>query len=276
VPGIGEAAVIFGPGAAYLWRVSDGTYADRFRTYTYELVMNEVPLEAKYVPVPGRPLAITSGHDNKAVVWDLAGRRIHAVLGRHTALTSALDCGVTAKGTHVAATGGHDNRVNIWDALRGRRIGHLRIAERMTYLRHRECGHPAALSLVLTGPQMVILVLCEDGRLRIFRKRKRRPGYERMSLDASGASSLVVLPLTDGRTVTVTGGRDGRLRAWDLDAVLDAMGQDGLDVAALIDIETEVKITNLCAGSADTVVLSTLNGLAAVKVHALPLRPEMT
>jgi hypothetical protein len=97
-----------------------------------------------------------------------------------------------------------------------------------------------------------------------------------MSLDASGASSLVVLPLTDGRTVTVTGGRDGRLRAWDLDAVLAAMGQDGLDVAPLIDIETEVKITNLCAGSADTVVLSTLNGLAAVKVHALPLRPEMT
>jgi len=270
VPGIGAAAVTFVWGTAYFWRLSDGENAAMFRSYAYPLKVGQVPLEARYVPVPGRPLAVTFGHGNKAVVWDLAGRRIHAVLGRHSGLISATACGVTAKGTHVAATGGHDNQVNIWDAPRGRRIGHLRIAEWMTYLRHRDAGHPAAVNLVLTGPQTVVLVLCEDGKLRIFRKRKWRPGYQRTSLDASGASSLVVLPLTDGRTVAVAGGRDGRLRAWDLDAALAAIGHGGSGIPPLMDIETEVTITSLCAGPADTVVLSTLNGLAAFKLHALP------
>jgi len=140
----------------------------------------------------------------------------------------------------------------------------------MTYVRDRDSGHPAAVQMVLTGPRRVILVLCGDGQLRIFRKKRRRPGYQRISLDASGASSLVVLPLTDGRTVAVAGGRDGRLRAWDLNVALAALGQGRGGIAPLVDIETEVTITNLCAGSADTVVLSTLNGLAAFKLHALP------
>jgi ABC-type nitrate/sulfonate/bicarbonate transport system substrate-binding protein len=144
----------------------------------------------------------------------------------------------------------------------------------MTYLRNRGSGHPAAVGLALGGPQIVVLVLCEDGKLRIFQKRRRRPGYRRACLEADGASSLVVMELTDGRTIAVTGGRDGRLRAWDLHAVLGAAGPGGNGIPPLIDIQTEVAITNLCAGSADTVVLSALNGLAAVKFHALPLQHE--
>ncbi len=272
VPGVGHAAVIFMSGFARLWRLSDGGHAGWFRTFAYGGTTNQQPLEAGFVPVPGRPLAITHGHDNKAVIWDLAGRRIHAVLGRHSGRTSALACGVTARGAHVAVTGGHDNTVNIWDAMRGRRIGHFRIAGRMTYLRHRDCGHPAAVRLVLSGPQTVVLVLCEDEKLRILQKRRRQPGYQRRSLDASGASSLAVMPLTDGRTLAMTGGRDGRLRAWDLDAVLAATGEGASGVRPLIDIETEVTITGLCAGSADSVVLSTPNGLAAFQFHPVPAR----
>jgi WD40 repeat protein len=273
VPGIGNAAVIFASGVAFLWRLSDGEYAGRFRTYAYDPVTSQVPLEARYLPVPGRSLVLTCGHDNKAVVWDLAARTIHAVLGRHSGLTSAL--GVTARGARIAATGGHDNTVNIWDPVRGRHIGHLRIAEPTTYLRNRDSGRSAAVGLALAGPQIVVLVLCEDGKLRIFQKRRRRPGYRRVCLAADGASSLVVMELTDGRTIAVTGGRDGRLRAWDLRAVLGAAGPGGSGIPPLIDIETEVAITNLCAGSADTVVLSALNGLAAVKFHALPLQHEL-
>jgi WD40 repeat protein len=267
VPGVGYAAVIFTFGIAHIWRLSDGKHVGRFHTFVYGEATNSKPLEAGFVPVPGRSLAITCGHDNKAAVWDLAGRRIHAVLGGHSGRTSALACGITAKSSYVAATGGHDNRVNIWDPLRGRRIGHLKVAERMTFLRHAACGHPAAVRLVLSGPQAVILVLCEDEKLRIFRKRRRRPGYQRRSLDASGASSLAVMQLTDGRTLAMTGGRDGRLRAWNLDTVLADAGRGASEVLPLIDIEIEVAITSLCPGSADSVVLSTPNGIAAFQLR---------
>jgi WD40 repeat protein len=277
VPGAGHAVVAFDPGGARIWRLPGGDPVIAFQTYlpTYDIYLDaylrgptdRLPIQAAYVPLPGRPLAVTCGHGNKAVVWDLAGRRIHAVLGRHTGRISALACGTARDGTLLAVTGGHDNRVNIWNVARGRRAGHFRIAGRMAHLRRRDSGRAISVNLVTTRDRAVVLVLCADGKLRIFQKRRWRPGYQRASLDASGASSLAVLRLTDGRSVAMTARHDGRLCAWDLDAALAAIGSGENHTAALITIETEVTITGLSAGTEDTVVLSTLNGLAAFRLH---------
>ncbi len=277
VPGVGQAVVAFDPGGARIWRLPDGDPVIAFQTYlpTRDIYLaaylrgpaGRLPIQAAYVPLPGRPLAVTCGHGNKAVVWDLAGRRIHAVLGRHTGRISALACGTAPDGTLLAVTGGHDNRVNIWNAARGRRAGHFRITGRMAHLRHRDSGRAILVNLVTTEDRAIVLVLCADGKLRIFQKRRWRPGYQRASLDAGGASSLAVMRLTDGRSVALTARRDGRLCAWDLDAAIAAIGSRGTDAAALISIETEVTITGLSSGNEDTVVLSTLNGLAAFRLH---------
>lgn len=175
----------------------------------------------------------------------------------------------------MVATAGRDNRVDIWNVVRGRRIGHIKITARITYLRHPDSGHATAISLDMIGHQRaIILVLCEDGKLRIFQKRRWRRGYQRAELDADEASCLTVMRLTDGRTMAVTGGHDGRLCAWDLEAVLTASGRGENNVPTLIDVETEVAITSLSVTSDDTVVVSALNGLAAFRFHAdgLPSR----
>jgi WD40 repeat protein len=282
LPGVGYAVVTFDSFAARIWRLPGGDPVVAFQTYVpapdlhpalgfFGAPSDRRPIQAAYVPLPGRPLTITCGDTSKAVVWDLVGRRIHAVLGRHTGTISALACGTDQGGTPVAATGGQDNRINIWKVTRGRRIGHFRIVSRMTYLRQRESGHATSLSLIKMGRRSIVLALCEDGKLRIFRRNRWRPGFERTCLDTSGASSLAVLRLTDGRTVAMTGHYDGRLCAWDMDAALSGGGNNA---SPLIQIETEVTITGLCVGDEDTVVLSTLSGLAAFRLHAehLPRR----
>lgn len=273
LPDIGDVAVGFygDDGYAQIWRLRDGAQLAGFRSHLpTEPILSPAgrsPLQAAFVSLPGRPLAITSGHGNKAVVWDLVGRRIHNVLGNHSAPTSALAFVTTSDGIVLAATGGQDNTVNLWDVVRGRRVGHIAIAPSASYLRRRESGHPVAISMVSTGQHgLVVLVLCEDERLSIFsRKRRWQPGFRRTVIEAKGATSLTVLPLTGGPTVALTGGSNGRLSAWDLDALVS--GASGSGLCTLADIETETPITGLSAVGDNTVIMSGIHGLAAFRLH---------
>jgi WD40 repeat protein len=202
------------------------------------------------------------------VVWDVVGRRIHNVLGNHTGPTSALAFVTISDGSFLAATGGQDNTVNLWDVVRGRRVGHIAIAPSASYLRRRESGHPVAISMVSTGQHgLVVLVLCEDERLSVFSRKSRwQPGFRRTVIEAVGATSLTVLPLTGGPTVALTGGSNGRLSAWDLDALVSG-ASSGSGLRMLADIETETPITGLSAVGDDTVVMSGIHGLAAFRLH---------
>jgi len=270
VPGIGYAAITFGRGDAQIWRLPRGNRVAGFRTMvgTIRTGIGRLPMQAAYVPVPGRPLVLTCGHGDRAVVWDLVGRRIHNVLGKHRHGTSAVTCGMTLDGTPVAATGGHDNTVNIWNAERGRRIGRFKVTGRITYLRRRHSGYPTTISLVMTERnRILVLVLCEDGKVSIFQRRRRGLGYRRAVLGVEGASSVAVMQLTDGRTIAVTGGHNGRLSVWDLRAALEGIGKGKGNLPALIDIETEIAITDIAVAGDDTIVTSALNGLAAFRFH---------
>jgi WD40 repeat protein len=273
LPDIGDVAVGFYGYTSYaqIWRLQDGAKLAYFRTHlpTEPIPAGRAPLQAAFVPLPGRPLVMTSGYGNKVVVWDLVGRRIHNVLGNHTGSIGVL-AGVTISGSRfLAATGGQDNTVNLWDVVRGRRVGHITIAPPTNYLRRRESGYPVGISMLSTSQHgLVVLVLCEDESLSVFSRKSRwHLGFRRMVIEAEGATSLTVLQLTGGRTVALTGGSNGRLSAWDLDALLSG-GSGGSGLRALADIETETAITGLSAGRDDTVVMSGLHGLAAFRLHA--------
>ena len=189
IPEVGHAAITFeADGTARVWRLPSGDEVTAFGTYfgAIRTLNNRLPVQAAYVPLPGRPLAVTCGYRDKVIVWDLVDKRIHNVLGKHAGWTSALDCVTAHDGTFVAATGGHDNRINIWNVLRGHRIAHLRIVSRTTFLRRRDAGYATAVSIIMTQQhRLVVLVLCEDGKLRVFQKRRRRPGFQRTELDGT-------------------------------------------------------------------------------------------
>lgn len=262
VPRLGQAAITFGSdGYARIWRLPNGDHVTGFLAYP-----GRVPIQAAYVPVPTRPLAVTCGYGEKAIVWDLVGRRIHDVLGKHTGWISTVSCGAMGDGTLVVATGGCDNRVNIWDVMRGRRVARLKLAKRTAYLRDPESGHAAAVCLaMIRHDEAIVLVLCENGQLKLFRKSKWRSGYTGTLLGGNGASRLAVLRLSDGRLLAMTGGMDGCLCAWDVEAALGG-GERG--TPPLVTIETEVAITGLSIAGDDTIVTSTVNGLAAFRLHA--------
>lgn len=270
LPDVGDVVVGFYGYHAQIWRLRDGTELGTFRMHlpTEPILAGHWSPQAAFVPLPGRPLAITSGHGNKAVVWDLVGQRIHNVLRNHTGQISALTFMTASGGRFLAATGGQDNTVNLWDVVRGRRVGHITIAPPASYLRRRESGRPAALSMLNSEQHgLVVLVLCEDESLSVFSRKSRwQPGFRRTVIETDGATSLAVLPLSGGPTVVLTGGTNGRLSAWDLEALLTcASGGSGL--RTLADIETETPITGLTAVGDDTVVMSGLHGLAAFRVH---------
>ncbi len=270
LPEIGLAAVVFGQRRAWFFRLSDGDLVTRFRTHVDadRTHVDRLPIQSAYVPGPGRPLAVTCGHGDKAVVWDLAGRRIRHVLAKHKRMVSAVTSGTAPDGTPLAVTGGQDNRVNVWAVGRGRRTGHLRIVSRTSYLRRRESGYAVAVRMATSRrDRPVILVLSEDGDLRIFEKRTWRFGYRRATLRAAGASSAATMRLADGRTVVLTGDRSGRLCAWDLEAAL-AAGRRGPAATPLVDVETETQITGLSVAGGDTVVTSAPSGLAAFRLNA--------
>lgn len=274
IPGIGHAAVIFDTGGfAAIWMLPAGGLVNLFRTYfgAIRTQADRLPVQTTYVALADRPLVITCGHGSKAIVWDLVGRRIHDVFDGHTGPVTALASGTSHDGTPVAATGGQDNKVRIWDVVRGRRIDRLRLARRLTYLHRRDSGCARAVSLALSEERrFVVLVLCEDGCLRIFRQKGGWPRYQRAVVDTRGASGLAVITLADGRLVAVTGGADGRLCAWDIKVALTgAQGRHTWGqrnkAPLLLSIETEVSVTGLTVAADDTVVASTLTGLAAFR-----------
>ena len=264
LPGVGDAVITFhDSNSVIIWRLSDGDEAAGFPVYT-----DRLPLQAAFVPLPSRPLAITCGHGEKAIIWDLVDKRIHNVLGKHTGWISTVASGTTRNGTLVAATGGHDNKVNIWNVMRGRRIGRLKIVTRRDYLRHPSSGYAAAASLVTTGDHRdIVVVLCGDGKLRLFEKRARWRHYRGALLGGQGASSLAVTRLTDGRTIAATAGPDGRLCIWDLDGAIAAIGKAESSISTVAEIDTEVDITGLSIAADDTIIISSINGLAAFRLH---------
>ena len=264
VPGVGNAAITYGTdGVVQIWRLPHGDKVAAFMADE-----DRWPVHLEYLSLTERPLAITCGHGNKAIIWDLADRRIHGVLGKHTGWTSALASGSSPGGMLVAVTGGCDNRINIWDPARGRRIGHLWIASSLSRLRDFHSGCAMVVSVTVIDDRFpVVLVLSEDGKVRLFFKRRRRPGYRRVTLGGYQMSGLAVMNLTDGRTLAIAGGLNGRLCAWDLEFVLAAAIRGQSKISALVEIETEVAITGLsCAGN-NTIVTLTLNGLAAFRLH---------
>jgi WD40 repeat protein len=271
MPDIGDVVVGFGSDHAQIWRLQDGKTAAFFRTSLPNYLApaaGRLPIRAAYAGIPGRPLAVTCGHDNKAVIWDLVGRRIHNVLRKHVGWTSALACTTTAEGAVLAATGGHDNTVNIWNVESGRRVSAIRIVPRMRYLRHRDAGNPSEIKLVATGKRgLLVLVLCDDGSLRAFTSKNWRFGFRRAAIDAGDATSLEVMQLTGGRMVAVTGNRSGRISVWDVER-LSTLLPGPSESRPLIDIETETPITGLASAGDDALVMSGLNGLAAFHLDA--------
>jgi WD40 repeat protein len=268
VPEVGPAAITFTHGVAHIWRLSDGALMAIFKTNVdaFGAVADRLPMQAVYIPVPGQALAATCGHSEKAVIWDLGRRRIYGVLGRHNPSTSVLACGMNRKGVPIVATAGRDNKIKVWNAVRGRRVNRVKLVTATTYVRHRDSGHATAISLeTLKNERTVIVALCEDGKLRVLRKKRWRPGYQRAELDTHGGASMTTMRFTDGRIVAVTGGHDGRLCAWDLEVILKSISGGESHIPALIEIETEVAIIGLSATSDDTVVISTLSGLAAFR-----------
>lgn len=214
-------------------------------------------------------IAVTSGHGRRIAVWDASTGRIRDVLTGHKGWSACVACAVGPGQRPMALTGGHDNRVNIWDLRRGRRYKHFRIVPPWTFLASPPTGRAHAVwRMPLDGGRLVALVATSDGTVRALEPRRFPWGVRRMGMMPADAAATAVL--SNGRAIVATAGKDGIVRVWKPEAFTDGSGDNGL----LCEMSIEVPVNDISVADHDMLVVTTPNGLTAIKLDAALLEKE--
>jgi WD40 repeat protein len=152
----------------------------------------------------GRPLVVSAGLDNNALVWDLFGTRQATALAHPTGVRAVACTGPAAK-TQLAITGGEDGKVRFWDLTSPDKLPKepTRLAEE---------GH--------TGP-VTALAVSPDGQYAAS-----AAGRDVVLWEVATGKRLYALPAEHKDTVTtlrftpqgtlVTVCRDKAVRVWTL------------------------------------------------------------
>jgi WD40 repeat protein len=169
----------------------------------------------------------------------------------------------------MALTGGYDNRINIWDLRRGRRHKHFRIVPLWAFVASPPTGRAHAIwTMPPDGGRLVALVATSDGTVRALEPRRFPWGVRRMGVMTADAVAAVVL--SNGRAIVATAGEDGIVRIWKPEVFTDGSDDNWL----LCEMIIEVPVRDISFADHDTLVITTPNGLTAIKLDAALLEKE--
>jgi WD40 repeat protein len=180
-------------------------------TLLHTLTGHDGPVLAVAVSANGRR-AISGGDNGTVRVWDPdAGKLLHTLTGHHDLVPTVA---VSADG-HRAVSGGDDETVRIWDPDAGT-------------LLHTLTGHDGwVLAVAVSADGRRAVSGCDDGTVRIWDVATGKQiasagkrsvfGLVRRSPRGDQGSVRSVSISADGR-LAVSGGDDGTVRVWDLDA----------------------------------------------------------
>ncbi|HEV3172480.1 MAG TPA: hypothetical protein VGZ32_19195 [Actinocrinis sp.] len=154
----------------------------------------------------GAPLDKAVFDDDWTVPWASSSRDMSEILGSHPAVTKVAAIG-SADGRVVAVTGGADG-LRVWDLAGG-----TRVAEPVANV----VGSISALAVVTPPGSEPVAIAVSDAAGVWVVDLMSTPLHGRLAIADPGAiCALGAAVLADGRTVVVTGSRQGRFASWDL------------------------------------------------------------
>ncbi|BAJ28278.1 MULTISPECIES: caspase family protein [Kitasatospora] len=228
----------------------------------------------------GRPVAVTTSHDETVRVWDLAtGQPLGQPLTGHTANVLAVAC-TALDGRPVAVTTGVDRTVRVWDLATGQPLG-----QPLT-------GHTdevAAVACTALDGRPVAVTSSHDKTVRVWDLATGQPLGQPLTGHTETVYRVACTEL-DGRPVAVTASWDETVRVWDLatgqpfgepltghlDEVLAVActALDGRPVAVTTGADSTVRVWDLATGQPlGQPLTGHLDEVLAVACTALDGRP---
>ncbi|MFD8597917.1 WD40 repeat domain-containing protein [Kitasatospora sp. NPDC059646] len=158
----------------------------------------------------GTPLAVTTGSDHTAMVWNLTtGSRLHTLRGHRHSVEAVVTVAGT-DGTPLAVTAGQDGDALVWNLTTGSRLHTLRATDfgfhGVALTSVAALVLPDGARLVVTGGAnglAEVWDLATGERLRTFFGHR------------ATVTTVVTAVLPHGRPLVVTGGEDNSALVWD-------------------------------------------------------------
>ncbi|WP_157250443.1 WD40 repeat domain-containing protein [Nonomuraea typhae] len=194
--------------------------------------------------------ALTGGHTNNAVLWDLAVGKAARVLRGHTRPVLAVALGRLAEGGRVAVTAGADGRIGVWDLDRRRRSWIRMLPWWRRLLTPPRSVHHLAHAATAAGS--VVLLLAEPGAAVQVYTGARPGGRYRRARDLV-ARAVAFAVLGEVAAVAETSGVVG---LWRLGAA-----------EPYLRIELEAEVHDLVLAEPGLLWVATDRGLAAFEVE---------
>ncbi|MFI6483426.1 hypothetical protein ACIBH1_36240 [Nonomuraea sp. NPDC050663] len=211
------------------------------------------PVAAAAAEVPGvTTLAVTGGHESRALVWDIRTGQLKKILKGHSSRVGAVATGRTPDGTVVAVLGGDDFRLTVWDLARLGRRSSTRLLRPWQWIK-RVWSHRVGIDHVAIGVhqgESLIAVLVGD-QIRLLRGRADGTRYRQVGV----IPGAVAFDLTerDGTCWVIVATAGKQVEAWE---------PTGSEPTVRIDVEADIH--DIAATPAGHVFLATANGLATL------------
>jgi WD40 repeat protein len=249
-------------GYARIWKWQNGALIAEF-----EVDPLSWPRQAEAVPsLRAAPLIASVGHDLDSVLLDLDQLRVRRVFGRHKGLTTSVATGVSAEGRALVATGGLDARVNLWETERLGRAARIRVVPLWCALRGTASRRVERIVLTRTGAgTLLVLVLSEDGQVRVFKPHGRIRRGRRLRTFGDGLMCLWSITFGGAVQTAVAVAPGGRLQIWPVSAILAG------STSPVLEIHLDTEISDVALAGTDTLVAVGQAGMIAIKVDVARL-----
>ncbi len=165
----------------------------------------------------GRPLVVSGGLDNAAIIWEAAGGKSAARLPHPTPVRSVAATGRGVK-AQMVATGGDDGVIRMWDVSNPDRLSTRDLDKYFPE------SHGAAVTALAFSPDGRFLASAAGRDVWVWSVAEKKKLYQLPGDHRDAVTSLRFTP----QATLVTAARDKAVRVWKL-------GDKGAALAALMD-----------------------------------------